>query len=165
MGKIKKMVLGGLVLIFASFFVGAAMSSPTDDRTKQIQNEEQITAEDMQKQREFLDQYEFPQYNEDYKKQEATSIQKSKGLPTSCNGVDSTETWLYPTGEKCMKELGQGYHAWCLSETKGDKAKTDLCVIDVASRLIQLCKDPVLSSPEVCLMYNMKYIYQEMMSQ
>jgi len=164
------MVLGGLVFIFAMFFVGAAMPSSTDDRTKQIPNVGQITVEDREKQREFLDQYEFPQYNEDYKKQGATSIQKSKGMPTSCNGVDSIETWLYPTAEKCMKELGQGYYAWCLSKEKklaekGAEARAGICMSDIKIRLLQTCKDPALGSPEVCMMITMKYIYREMISE
>jgi len=188
-GKNKKMALGGLVFIFAMFLLGAVLPSSTDDGTKQIQKEEQktekvkvsvtekdtsrlVSDEEMDRRLAGFEESEkaleksskiIISPTKEEQKQEAASIQKLYGLPASCDGVDSIETWLYPTAEKCMKELGQGYHAWCLSETKGDKAKkADLCVIDVASRLVQLCEDPVLSSPEVCLMYNMKYIYQEM---
>jgi len=137
-------------------------SQTTDEKTKQI------TADERQKQEEyFLNEYEPSQNIEDYKKQETTSIQKSKGLPTACNGVDSTETWLYPTAEKCMIELGRGYYAWCLSKEKklaekGAEARAGICMADIKIRLSQTCKDPVLSSPEVCMMSTMKNIYQQM---
>jgi len=206
-GKNKKIVLGGLVFIFAMFFVGAAMPSSTDDRTKQIQNEEQRTVEDLEKSgriispppkdtSKFVSDEELDRrlagFEESYKaleksvdpititvgevkeyqepKQESIPIQKLYGLPASCDGVDSIETWLYPTAEKCMIELGQGYYAWCLSKEKklaekGAEARAGICMTDIKIRLLQTCKDPALGSPEVCMMITMKYIYREMISE
>jgi len=104
---------------------------------------------------------------DDYGKSEEQRIQQFKELPSSCDGVDSTETWLYPTGEQCMKKIEQRFYDWCLSEErklgdKGAEARAGICVADISIRLFQTCKNPVLSSTEVCIMNSMKHLYRNL---
>ena len=104
---------------------------------------------------------------EELEKQEALRIEKLSELPESCYGVNSVETWLYPTGQQCIDEINQRFYDWCLSEERkltetGAAARADLCVIDIQRRLVQTCADPVLSSPEVCLMNSMQHLYSNL---
>ena len=63
--------------------------------------------------------------------------------------------------------FNQRFYDWCLSEERkltetGAAARADLCVIDIQRRLVQTCADPVLSSPEVCLMNSMQHLYSNL---
>ena len=86
----------------------------------------------------------------------------STGLPSSCRGVNSMELDLYPTGKQCFAALNKRVEQWCLSESNGHKGLADDCVRQFYTKLADLCADPVLSSVEVCLMYNLKDLYPKL---
>ena len=90
-----------------------------------------------------------------------TQVQNTQ-LPESCQGVDSMELKIYPTGGQCFTALNDRVEQWCLGETNGNKALADGCVTDFYQRLANLCADPVIGSVEVCLMYNLKDLYRKM---
>jgi len=83
-----------------------------------------------------------------------TTKQLPKQLPTSCYGVDSMELDLYPTGKQCFAALNKGVEYWCSNQKS--------CVNQFYLKLADLCADPVLSSVEVCLMYNLKDLYPKL---
>jgi hypothetical protein len=102
-------------------------------------------------------------------KEESVSIEKLQELPSSCYGVDSTETWLYSTGQQYIDELSDGFYDWRESEAKKEVSVEDvetragLCMGEIAARLDLLCEDP-FTSQEVCLMNSMQNLYRNMIT-
>lgn len=96
-----------------------------------------------------------------------TSRLPAGGLPVSCDGVVTTESYLYPTADQCIKDLTQGFSVWCLSEERklseqGAEDRAKLCMRDIALRLVELCEEPVIGSQELCLMNSMQHLYKGM---
>lgn len=106
---------------------------------------EDISSGEEIKQREVLKQKE---------KVVQTTKQLPKQLPTSCYGVNSMELDIYPTGKQCFAALNKGVEYWCSNQKS--------CVNQFYLKLADLCEDPVLSSVEVCLMYNLKDMYPKL---
>jgi len=90
------------------------------------------------------------------------SAVKMNQLPASCNGVNSMELDLYPTGKQCFTELTNRVQEWCLSENDEHIDLADDCRKQFYLELLQQCEDPVISSVDVCLMDNFKNLYPKL---
>lgn len=102
------------------------------------------------------------QYQEYTKALQQKGVEEMKQLPASCKGVSSMELDIYPTGKECFSALNERVEEWCLSESDGHKGMADDCVNQFYLKLAQQCKDPVIGSVEVCLMYTFKELYPKL---
>ncbi len=134
-----------------------------DDKIKAEQ--EKIAAE----KQEILDrQAAFKEREQDkLEKQESLRIEKLKVLPDSCYGVNSIETELYPTGEKCLELIDERIFAYCLAENNNNDDKAWGCFGQVYALMDRNCKGSdeqgMLSvSYEACFMYQMVSAYQKL---
>jgi len=165
MGKSKKIGLGIIIAITGFFVLGFVSNALTDEETKQRWAEE-IELEKKQEQQKIQEQKRL----EELKTQEEARIAQMTELPASCYGVASTETWLYPTGEECIKAIGDRINEYCLSETNGNKAQADACVTKVISLMDRNCQDSddqgfLSVSYEVCMMSELTFAYQNLIPQ
>ena len=101
------------------------------------------------------------------KKQEAERLENLKQLPVECDGVDSIETYLYPTGEECLELIDERIFAYCLDQSNNDEAKASVCFAQAYMLMDRNCRDSDdqgwLSYPyEVCVMMELKYAYEAM---
>jgi len=99
--------------------------------------------------------------------QKATQIKTSTALPSSCSGVNSIETYLYPTGQQCINAIDDRVNEYCLSETNGNKVQADACVDKVYSLIDRNCQDSddqgfLSVSYEVCVMSELRFAYQNL---
>lgn len=170
----------GIVIVIAGFFVLVAAVSSTvtdEDRAQWAAEREEKEVRQQTIDKAIQEGVTFPFDDGTFQEREAFFEAKKefeelqttqmKQLPSSCDGVLTTETWLYPTADKCVEEIGQRFYDWCLSEERkisetGVESRADLCVTDIAVRLVQLCEDPVIGSQELCMMRNMQDLYQNL---
>lgn len=170
---VKIIPLGIIIVIVGSIGMAIAWNAVLfelyypDEYAKQMEEIEQRKVIETQQRIEERKQEAELKRQEELKQQETLRIAQMKQLPASCKGVDSTETYLYPTADKCVEEIGQRFYDWCLSEErkvaeKGAEARANLCLTDIAIRLAQLCEDPVIGSSELCMMNSMQDLYRKL---
>ena len=90
------------------------------------------------------------------------SVTYSSELPKECDGVNSVETQLHPTGEECMKLLNEQIFVYCLSENNEDESVAQGCRAEVFMQMDQNCKENEQSSYNTCMMTELKQAYQNM---
>lgn len=164
--SILKKILAGVGLFFLSTMIiipviSLSFLSDEEISEREAQRELREAVEAREQQLALQKQLEEKAKISQQKQAEIQSEQLSQ-IPVSCRGVDSMELKIYPTGKQCFAVLNERVEQWCLSETKGNKALADGCVVDFYQRLANLCADPVIGSVEVCLMYNLKDLYRKM---
>lgn len=93
-----------------------------------------------------------------------TSIKKIE-LPESCDGVASTETWLYPTAEQCLTSLYFVIYSPCWNNNDLSQTEIDACMDRIDYAIDQSCKageEGLLGIKyEVCVMHTLKELYQQ----
>ncbi len=173
MGKSKKIVILVIVGIIASFVIANVTYHQVysvyypDEYAKQMEEIEQRKAIETQQRIEERKQEAELTRQEELKQQEALRIAQLKELPTSCYGVNSIETYLYPTGKACIKAIDDRINEYCLSETNENKAQADACVVKVYSLMDRNCQGSddqgfLSVSYEVCMMSELRFAYQNL---
>ncbi len=95
-------------------------------------------------------------------RQEESRIEQMKQLPESCYGVNSIEEGLYSTSEKCLELIDERIFEFCLSENNNDETKAYGCMGQAYTLMDRNCSDSELSYYKVCMMSELKYVYQNL---
>ena len=174
-GSLFKKILAIFGLFFLAIIITAIISSNFLSDEEKAERDKRIEEqEDKLNQAEILQQQIIEQQKAKLEKQKELESQKSlqaeklRGLPVSCDGVDTTESWLYPTADQCAKDMGKGFYNWCLEKAKKEvsaedaEARAGLCMGAISIRFGQLCADPVIGSQEFCLMNSMQDLYRRL---
>jgi len=104
-------------------------------------------------------------YTDGSKAEETDKINTVKrALPESCDGVLSTESYLYPTADECATLLYLDLYAPCYNDTTLSESGREACLDNLDRLLDENCRTLEKSlgiKYEVCVMDTLKRTYQE----
>ena len=143
MGQNKDAAIGfGVIIVIIVIVVGVVVWAIEPGETEPAPNESKII------QRESSDE----------------TVKEKIELPESCDGVASTETWLYPTAEECMTMLYFVIYSPCWNNSDLSQTEIDACMDRIDYAIDQSCKageEGLLGIKyEVCVMHTLKELYQ-----
>jgi len=165
--KARNCLLLGIGMVVLGIAINTSVSNSLDQIENDIDDFD-LQAEKIRIEQEKIKQEERAKLFDQEKliRENELQIEKLKQLPTSCDGVLTTESWLYPTADQCAGEIGDRFYDWCVSEAKKEVSAEDvvaragICMAQIAMSLVELCEDPAIGSQEMCLMGTMQDLYQ-----
>lgn len=167
--KARNCLLIGIVMIIIFIVMSATLFFTTTDEQREKWAAQREADEAKALQEKIVKQEKEAELNrqEELAKQEELRIEQMEELPSSCDGVNSIEPGLYPTGEQCLELIDERIFAYCLSENNNDETKAYGCMGTVYALMDRNCKDSddqgVLSvSYEVCMMTELVFAYQNL---